>query len=115
MNPPVLFNILSDELGEFKHHTPAFVTFGETMVRDTPADNERLERTRQVWVSLGGSELTVAVMLSRLGIPSSYITRLPDNPFGWMLRDVAREQGVAIDHLVWAEKQIGRASCRERV
>ena len=90
----VPFDILKDNLTGYDRQRPAFVSFGETMIRDTPADNERIERTRQVWVSLGGSELTVAVMLSRLGIPSTYITRIPDNPFGWMLRDIAQGQGV---------------------
>lgn len=105
-----VFNILKDDLSSFIGRGPAFVTFGETMVRDTPADNERLERTRQVWVSLAGSEFTLAIMLSRLGIPSSYITRLPDNPYGWMLRNAAREQGLNVDHFVWADKgePIGR-------
>lgn len=86
------------------------MTVGEVMVRDTPADNERLERTRQVWVSLAGSEFTLAVMLSRLGVPSSYVTRVPDNPYGWMVRDVAREQGIDTQHFVWAERAepIGR-------
>ena len=48
--------------------------------------------------------------LSRLGIPSGYITRVPDNPYGWMVRDVAREQGVNTDHIVWAHRAepIGR-------
>lgn len=81
-----------------------FVTFGETMLRDTPADNERLERTRQVNVSLGGSELTVAIMLARLGVSASYITRVPDNPYGWLLRNTAREQGVDTSHFAWADK-----------
>ena len=71
-----LFEITKDDLSRFAGREPAFVTFGETMVRDMPADNERLERTRRVWVSMAGSELTLAVMLSRLGIPASYITRL---------------------------------------
>lgn len=86
------------------------MTVGEVMVRDTPADNERLERTRQVWVSLAGSEFTLVVMLSRLGVPSSYVTRVPDNPYGWMVRDVAREQGIDTQHFVWAERAepIGR-------
>lgn len=104
------FNILKDDLSSFTGRGPAFITFGETMVRDTPADNERLERTRQVWVSLAGSEFTLAIMLSRLGIPSAYITRLPDNPYGWMLRNAAREQGLNVDYFVWADKgePIGR-------
>jgi 2-dehydro-3-deoxygluconokinase len=87
-----------------------FVTFGEVMVRDTPADMERLERTRQVHLSLAGSEYTLAMGLGRLGVPSAFITRLPDNPYGWQVRDTAREQGLNIDHLVWAPKTepIGR-------
>ena len=85
-------------------HSSRVVTFGETMLRDTPADNERLERTRQVWLSLAGSELTLAVLLSRLGVPVGYVTRVPDNPYGWMVRDVAREQGVDVSHFVWADK-----------
>ena len=104
-------DILKDDLSLLLGRDPVFVTFGETMVRDMPADNERLERTRQVWLSLAGSEFTLAVMLSRLGIPSSYITRTPDNPYGWMLRNAAREQGVATDHFVWA----GRAELMGRL
>mgnify|MGYP005834479301 CR=1 FL=1 len=95
-------NILKDDLSPFAGRGPAFVAIGETMVRDMPADHERLERTRQVWVSLAGSELTLAITLSRLGVPAAYVTRAPDNPYGWMLRNVAREQGLNVDHFVWA-------------
>jgi len=104
------YDIAKDDLSAFKDKGPAFVTFGEVMVRDTPSDAERLERTRQVHVSLAGSEYTLAMTLSRFGIPSSYITRLPDNPYGWMVRDVAREQGMNTDHIVWAHRAepIGR-------
>ncbi len=102
------FKITEDDLSSFGHST--FVTFGETMVRDTPADLERPERTRLVHLSMAGSEFSLAVGLSRLGIPSEYITRVPDNPYGHALRDIARENGVGTDHLVWAPKTepIGR-------
>ena len=104
----LLFDITQDDLSDFNPST--FVTFGETMVRETPADAERPERTRQVYLSMAGSEFTLAVGLSRLGIPSSYITRVPDNPYGRALRNTAREQGVETDHFVWAPKTdpIGR-------
>jgi 2-dehydro-3-deoxygluconokinase len=48
--------------------------------------------------------------LSRLGIPSGYITRVPDNPYGRALRNTARAQGMNTDHIVWAPKTepIGR-------
>jgi 2-dehydro-3-deoxygluconokinase len=103
-------DILGDNLSDLEGRGAVFVTFGETMVRDTPADEERLERTRQVHVSLAGSEFTLAMMLSRLSIPSAYITRVPANPYGWMLRNVAREQGINTEHFVWADKTdpIGR-------
>jgi len=104
------FNITNDDLSEFAGKGPAFVTFGETMVRDTPCDLQRLESTRQVHLSLAGSEFTLCMMLARFGIPTAYITRVPDNPYGWLLRDTARSQGINTDHIVWASKTepIGR-------
>ena len=79
-------------------------------MRDMPADMQRPERTRQVHISLAGSEFTLAVLLARFGIPAAYISRVPDNPYGWLTRDTAREQGVNTDYFVWAPKAepIGR-------
>ena len=105
-----MFNITKDDLKKFGQKGPAFVTFGEVMVRDTPADMERPERTRLVHLSMAGSEYTLAIGLARLGIPSAYITRVPDNPYGRAVRNIARENGVNTDHIVWAPKTepIGR-------
>jgi len=104
------YEITGDDLSQFANRGPAFVTFGEVMVRDTPADMERPERSRLVNLSMAGSEYTLAMGLSRLGIPSAYITRVPDNPYGRALRNIAREQGVNVEHIVWAPKTepIGR-------
>ncbi len=96
-----LFDLTKDDLGGLKGPGANVVTLGEVMVRSMPADNERLERTRQVWVSLAGTEFSLACMLSRLGMSTAYITRLPDNPYGWLVRNVAREQGIDTEHLVW--------------
>ncbi len=65
---------------------------------------QRLESTRQVHLSLAGSEFTLCMALARFGIPSAYITRVPDNPYGWLIRDTARSQGINTDHFVWAPK-----------
>jgi 2-dehydro-3-deoxygluconokinase len=104
------FDITKDDLSRFDGRGPAFVTFGEVMVRDTPADMERPERTRLVHLSMAGSEYTLAMGLARLGIPSGFITRVPDNAYGRALRNIAREQGVDTSHIVWAPKTepIGR-------
>jgi 2-dehydro-3-deoxygluconokinase len=103
-DPEHNYDITQDDLTGFAGGGPAFVALGETMIRDTPVDMQRPEATRQVYISLAGSELSVAVLLARFGIPSAYVTRVPDNPYGWMLRDVARGQGVNTDHIVWAPR-----------
>jgi 2-dehydro-3-deoxygluconokinase len=104
-----LFKITKDDLSAFRGTLP-FVTMGEVMVRDTPADEERPERTRLVRLSMAGSEYTLAMGLTRLGIPSSYITRVPDNAYGKQVAAIAREHGMNTDHIVWAPKTepIGR-------
>jgi 2-dehydro-3-deoxygluconokinase len=104
------FDITKDDLSHFGGRGPAFVTFGEVMVRDTPADMERPERTRLVHLSMAGSEYTLAMGLARLGIPSGFITRVPDNAYGRALRNIAREQCVDTSHIVWAPRTepIGR-------
>jgi 2-dehydro-3-deoxygluconokinase len=103
-------DIMKDDLSQYAGRRGVFTTFGEVMVRETPADLERLERTRTVHLSLAGSEYTLAMGLSRLGIPSRYITRVPANPYGFQVRNTAREQGIDTEHIVWAPKTepIGR-------
>ncbi|NMB88335.1 MAG: hypothetical protein GYA17_08230 [Chloroflexi bacterium] len=106
----IKYDITSDQMDQFNDTGPVFVTFGETLIRDTPADSQRLERTGIVNISLAGSELTLAMTLARFGVPSAYVTRLPDNPYGWLVRDTARSQGIDTDYIVWANKAepIGR-------
>jgi 2-dehydro-3-deoxygluconokinase len=103
-------SLADEDLSRFAGKRAVVVALGETMLRDTPADMQRPEQTRLVHLSLAGSECTVAIMLARLGIPAAYVSRLPDNPYGWLLRDTVRGQGVNTDYLVWAPKgePIGR-------
>jgi len=53
---------------------------------------------------MAGSEFTLAVMLARFSLPSAYITRVPDNPYGRLLRDTERAQGVNTDYFAWAPR-----------
>jgi 2-dehydro-3-deoxygluconokinase len=107
---PLKWDISKDDLSDFDHKGSAFVTFGETMLRDTPADMQRAEMAKIVHIAFAGSEYTLAMLLARFGIPSAYVTRVPDNPYGWLLRDTARAQGIKTDFIVWAPKAepIGR-------
>jgi len=83
------------------------VTFGEAMVRLSPPHFQRLEQTRSLDLTVGGAELNVAVGVTRFGMSSAWISRLPKNPLGYLIRDRAQEFGVDCSHLIWSEQ--GRA------
>ncbi len=78
------------------------ITLGETMLRLSPPDFMRLEQTGSFTVRPGGAELNVAVACARLGLSSCWVSRLPDQPLGWLVRNKAREQGVSDAGIVWA-------------
>ena len=79
------------------------ITFGEAMLRLSPPHFQRLEQASSFEITVGGTEFNVAVALSRLGIPSTFVSRLPENPLGRMVANKAREHGVDISHIVWTE------------
>jgi 2-dehydro-3-deoxygluconokinase len=79
------------------------VTFGECMLRLSPPDFQRLEQATQLNMTAGGSELNVAAGVARLGLSAGWVSRLPDNPLGRMVRNKAREMGVDTSHLVWTK------------
>jgi 2-dehydro-3-deoxygluconokinase len=83
------------------------VTFGEAMVRLSPPHFLRLEQTHSLDVSAGGAELNVAVGVSRLGLKSTWVSKLPKNPLGYFIRDRAQGLGVDCSHIVWSDQ--GRA------
>jgi len=80
------------------------VTFGETMIRLSPPNHERLEQTSALDVRVGGSELNAAVAACRLGLDVSYVTRLTRNPLGRMIENKAREHGVDTSHIAWTDE-----------
>src|SRR5258708_20142859 len=83
------------------------VTFGEAMVRLSPPASQRLEQATSLEASVGGSELNVAVLAARLGVPSRWVSRLPDNALGRMIAARAGEQGVDT-HVEWtADGRVG--------
>jgi 2-dehydro-3-deoxygluconokinase len=54
------------------------VTFGEIMLRLAPPGFERFLQSPQFAASFGGGEANVAVALAMFGLPSSYVTALPE-------------------------------------
>ena len=83
------------------------VAFGEAMIRLSPPNFKRLEQTTTLDLNIGGAELNVAVGVSRLGMKSAWVSRLPDNPLGRMIANKAREFGVDVSPIIWQKE--GRA------
>ena len=79
------------------------VTFGEAMIRLAPPHFQRLEQTNSLDVQVGGGELNVAVGVSRLGLTSSWVSRLPKNALARLLENRARQAGVDTSQIVWSE------------
>ncbi|WP_324662089.1 bifunctional 2-dehydro-3-deoxygluconokinase/2-dehydro-3-deoxygalactonokinase [Haloarcula sediminis] len=76
------------------------VTFGETMLRFSPPDEERLETADRYDVDVAGAESNVAVAAQRLGVDSAWLSKLPDSPVGRKVTADLRSHGVSVD-VVW--------------
>ena len=83
------------------------VTFGEAMIRLSPSHFQRLEQATGLDLYVGGAELNVAVGVTRFGMKSAWISKLPKNGLGYLIRNRAQEFGVDGSHIVWSDR--GRA------
>jgi 2-dehydro-3-deoxygluconokinase len=80
------------------------VTFGESMIRLTPPNFQRLEQTHAFEVGISGAELNTATGLARLGMRTTWVSRLVDSPMGRMIANRAREQNVDTSNILWAKE-----------
>ena len=79
------------------------VTFGETMLRLSPPDAERVESTRSFEVRAAGAESNVAIAAQRLGADSRWISKLPASPLGRRVVNELHWHGIDTD-VVWSDE-----------
>jgi 2-dehydro-3-deoxygluconokinase len=79
------------------------------MIRMTPPNHERLERTLSLDLTVGGAELNTAVALRCLDVPSAFVTVLPENGLGRLIDRSARAHGVDTSGIIWVDERDGRA------
>jgi len=77
------------------------LTFGECMIRLSPPGHQRIEFAPYFEAWAGGGEYNVSYALSRLGLRTSWVSRLVENPLGAFIRNHARASGMDISHVVW--------------
>lgn len=85
------------------------ITFGETMWRLSPPGFGRLEEAVSLDVRMGGSESNTAIALARLGLRTSWWSKLPDNPLGHRIENEVRRWGVDTAAVNWDKKSSARA------
>jgi 2-dehydro-3-deoxygluconokinase len=83
------------------------VTFGELMVRLSPPRGSRFRQATRFDVTHGGAEANVAVSLAQWGLPSRYVTALPEHDLGQAAVDRLRALGVDTSAILRRGDRIG--------
>lgn len=83
------------------------VTFGEIMLRLTPPGLRRFSQANSFDVIYGGGESNVAVTLANYGVPSTFVTRLPNNDIGQCALMELRKRGVDTSQIVRGGERLG--------
>jgi 2-dehydro-3-deoxygluconokinase len=79
------------------------VTVGEGMLRLSPPRYERIRRAKTFDVHICGSQGNIASNTARLGIKSAFVTKLPDNALGLLMKDFYMSCGVDTSHIQFIE------------
>ncbi|MDR2233737.1 MAG: sugar kinase [Tannerella sp.] len=83
------------------------VTFGEIMLRLAPPGFQRFIQSVNLNATFGGGEANVAISLANFGIPSEYVTRLPDNDIAeWCISEL-RKYNVSTEKIVRGGDRMG--------
>lgn len=77
------------------------ITLGETMIRFSPPNHERLDFATQLDFKVGGSESNVAVALSRLGLKAGWVSKLTDNALGRRIENELKRWNVNVEGIIW--------------
>ncbi|NJE26131.1 sugar kinase [Thermococcus sp. MV5] len=88
--------------------TPSVVAFGETMIRLSTKNFERIEQAKELAIGIGGTESNFAIAFARLGGKATWISKLTNNPLGRFIVNKIREHGVDVSHVIWTnEDRVG--------
>jgi 2-dehydro-3-deoxygluconokinase len=87
--------------------TPRLAAFGEFMLRLHSMEGRRFLQAGPYQPYYAGAEANTCVLLSRLGIPVRYITRLPDNDIAQAGVQQLSGQGVDTSHIVYGGDKMG--------
>ena len=77
------------------------------MLRLSPPRFQIIEQAHKFDAVYGGGEANVAISLSRLGLRSSFISKLPENPLGVSAEQYLNRFGVTTEHMLYGGDRLG--------
>ncbi|MEO6232519.1 MAG: sugar kinase [Ferruginibacter sp.] len=83
------------------------VTFGEVLMRLSPPNHLRFQQATAYDLHYAGAEFNTAISLSLLGMPVSFVTRLPDNDLSNCVIQQLSRFKVDTEKIVFGGKRIG--------
>lgn len=83
------------------------LSFGELLLRICPDEDGQWLQENNLPFYVGGAEANVATALALWGVPSSYLTALPDNFISSQLVGYLNNRGVQTDGIVYQGNRIG--------
>lgn len=83
------------------------VTFGEIMLRLATPGYLRFSQAGEFTATFGGGEANVAVSLANYGVPTDFITRLPENDIARACVVDLRKYGVGTSNIIYGGDRLG--------
>ena len=83
------------------------ITFGEIMLRLSPEGYTRFFQNDRLNATFGGAEANVAVSLAGFGVPTAFVTKLPENPVGDGAIAALRAFGVDTSFIARGGERVG--------
>jgi 2-dehydro-3-deoxygluconokinase len=83
------------------------VTFGEVLLRLSPPNHLRFPQATSYDLHYAGAEFNTAISLSLLGMPVSFVTRLPENDLSNCVLQQLSRFNINTDKIVFGGKRLG--------
>ncbi|MBW0178491.1 sugar kinase [Sediminibacterium sp.] len=83
------------------------VVFGEVLLRLSPPDYTRFGQATAFNIYYAGAEYNTAISLALLGLPVSFVTRLPDNDLSIAAVQQLKRYGVEGNNICYGGKRLG--------
>lgn len=83
------------------------VSFGEILLRLASPEHSRFVHSDHLNATFGGGESNISISLANYGIPTEFVTRLPNNEIGdWCISDL-RKYNVDTSHIIRGGERMG--------